>query len=72
MTNAETQGHRFKQFKVCLASHPGQVKLFALFMVITGAGRGHVLVEVKMGKFLLNYFPVKISVKNLERNLLWM
>lgn len=77
MTNAETQGHRFKQSKVCLASHPEQVrlhfmKLFALFMVITEAGRGHVLVEVKVGKFLLNYFPVKISVKNLERNLLWM
>lgn len=49
-------------------SHPGQggldfMKLFATFRVITEVGGWAVLVKMsKMGKFLLNYFTVKISV----------
>lgn len=67
------KGTGFKQFEVCLASQPGQLRLhfmnlFALVMA-TKVGRGHVLVEVKTGKLLLNYFTIKIFVKNLQRNL---
>lgn len=52
------KGTGFKQLEVCLASHAAQLrlhfmKLFALIMVITKVGRGHVLVEVNMGKLLL-------------------
>lgn len=69
VANALTRGRRLQLVKGSLAGHPGQVrldsvKLFATFMGITEGGRWAALLKMKkMGKFLLNYFIVKISVK---------
>lgn len=66
----------FNGLRGSLASHPGQVgldfmKLFATFTVIAEVGRWAVLVKMnKTGKFLLNYFTVKISVKEFRKKYL--